>query len=154
MSSLAMIGILRMRVAVVVMDGFTLAKFEHLINKSQGSKPSTQKPLALHQRQKHNSSHIVDRFPKRPQRVRGSCLPAGFGMGNGASFACVGSRARKNASWNASTHAATTGGARASAGGIESLRATPAPRQSEEIEQLPAELIEVKVERDDYAATV
>ncbi len=52
-------------------------------------------------------------------------------------------------------HAAAAGGVRAVAGGIESLRATPAPRQSmEEIERLKAELAEVTTERDDYAATV
>jgi hypothetical protein len=75
-------------------------------------------------------------------------------MGSGASFACVESRARRDVNGNARTNAAAAGGVRAAVGGIESLRATPAPRQSEEIEQLTAELVEVKVERDDYAATV
>jgi len=40
-------------------------------------------------------------------------------------------------------------------GGIENLKATPPPKQSEEeVEQLKAELARVTVERDDYAATV
>ena len=71
-------------------------------------------------------------------------------MGSGTSFACVEGRARRNASISASTNAAATGGTRASAGGVESLRTTPAPRQSEEMEQLRAELARVTLERDDY----
>jgi hypothetical protein len=76
-------------------------------------------------------------------------------MGSRASCecACVKDRARSDTS----THAATARGVRAAVGGIQSLRATPASRQSEkseEIERLRAELAEVTAERDDYAATV
>jgi len=72
-------------------------------------------------------------------------------MGSGASFACVESRTRTDASGDISTYAAAAGGDRAAVGGIESLRATPAPRQSEEeVEQLRAELARVTLERDDH----
>ena len=68
-------------------------------------------------------------------------------MGIRTSFACVESRTRADAS----TNAAAAGGDRAAVGGIESLRATPAPRQSEEeIEQLRAELARVTAERDEF----
>ena len=44
----AMAGTLRMRVAVVVMDGFTLAKFVHLINqKSRQQAINTEAPGAV-----------------------------------------------------------------------------------------------------------
>ncbi len=76
-------------------------------------------------------------------------------MGSRTSFACVEARARRDASWDTSTHTAAAGGVRATVGGIESLRATPAPRQSEEqVKRLTAELAEVTAERDDYAASV
>jgi selenocysteine lyase/cysteine desulfurase len=76
-------------------------------------------------------------------------------VGSRTSFACVESRARRDVNGNARTNAAAAGGVRAAVGGIESLRATPVPRQSEEeVERLTAELAEVTTERDDYAATV
>lgn len=76
-------------------------------------------------------------------------------MGSRTSFACVETRARRDASWDTGTNAATARGVRTTVGGIESLRATPAPRQSEEqVKRLTAELAEVTAERDDYAATV
>jgi hypothetical protein len=75
-------------------------------------------------------------------------------------------RTRRNASVYASTHAATAREARAAGGGIQNLRATPAPRQpdepdEEELERLRSELDtarqeldSTRQERDDYAATV
>jgi len=76
-------------------------------------------------------------------------------MGSRTSFPCVKSRATRDASGDASTSAAAAGGVRAAVGRIGSLRANPAPRQSEEeVERLTAELVKVTAERDDYAATV
>jgi len=76
-------------------------------------------------------------------------------MGSRTSFTCIESRATRDGSGDASTSAAAAGGVRAAAGGIGSLRATPAPRHSEEeVERHTAELVEVTAERDDYRDTV